>query len=196
MIISVIIVLTAGQIPVLGDCAWLAIILVDMMIAIAPAAWAKARPRMRVVRRSWTRLTPSSGQIAVTWQRGLVIMHGLVAPFLGVIALAIILLLVGLVALCILVVTLTTIMLSIISMSIVRLVIVSSFNHFGCFKWNRGICGNNAAGSLIHGFSRQKDEPFSFPLAASSPWQSSQECQPPCWLLDTAQRKQSSWAGW
>jgi hypothetical protein len=45
------------------------------------------------------RTTPSSRQIAHAQQRGLVIMHGLVAHFLGVIALAIILLVIGLGAL-------------------------------------------------------------------------------------------------
>jgi hypothetical protein len=52
----------------------------------------------------------SSGQIAGARQQGLVIMHGLVALFLGEIPLAIILLVVGLVALCVLVIALATIM--------------------------------------------------------------------------------------
>jgi hypothetical protein len=38
----------------------------------------------------------------------------------------------------------------------------------------------------------RKISTFSFPLASSYPWQSSQERQMTCWLLDTAQRKQSS----
>jgi hypothetical protein len=46
MIMSIIVVLGV-QIPALGGCAWLAIILVDMMIAVAPAAQARVRPRMR-----------------------------------------------------------------------------------------------------------------------------------------------------
>jgi hypothetical protein len=52
-------------------------------------------------------------------------MHGLVALFLGVIALVIILLVIGLVALCVLVVTSTMIMALIVSMTIVRLAIVT-----------------------------------------------------------------------
>jgi hypothetical protein len=44
-------------------------------------------------------MTPSFGQIALTQQRGLVIMHGLIALFLEVIVLMIILLFVGLAAL-------------------------------------------------------------------------------------------------
>ncbi len=34
-------------------------------------------------------------------------------------------------------------------------------------------CGDNDAGSLIHSYARQEDEPFSFLLAAFYPWQSS-----------------------
>ncbi len=52
-------------------------------------------------------------------------MHGLVAFFLGTIALAIILLVIGLVALCALVVVLTTIMALIVLMMIARLAIVA-----------------------------------------------------------------------
>jgi hypothetical protein len=70
-------------------------------------------------------LTPSSGQIAGAQRRGLVIVHGLVALFLEVIALAIILLVVGLVVPCVLVVALTIIMALIVLMIIVRLVIVA-----------------------------------------------------------------------
>ncbi len=60
---SVIVVLGV-QIPALGGCARLAIILVDMMVVVAPAVLVRARPRMRTQRRSGTRLTPSSRQIA------------------------------------------------------------------------------------------------------------------------------------
>ncbi len=122
-----VIVLLGVQIPMLGGCTWLAIILVDMMVVIAPAAWVRARPRMRtrVQRRSWARRTPSSGQIVGAWQRGLVIMHGLIALFLGVIALAITLLVVGLVALWVIVVTSTMIMALIVLMIIVRSGIVA-----------------------------------------------------------------------
>jgi hypothetical protein len=101
--------------------------MVDMMVVIASAEWVRARPRtrMRAQRISWARLTPSSGRIAIAWQRGLVIMHSLVALFLGVITLAIILLVIELVALQALVVTLTTIMASIVFMMIVRSAIVA-----------------------------------------------------------------------
>jgi hypothetical protein len=71
------------------------------------------------------RLTPSSGQIAGARQRGLVIVHGLVALFLGVIALAIILLVIGLVAFCVLVIASIIIMALIILMTIVRSAIVA-----------------------------------------------------------------------
>jgi hypothetical protein len=70
------------------------------------------------------RSTPSTRQIAGAQQRGLVIMHGLVALIFGMIALGIILLVVGLVALCNFVVTSTTIMVSIVLMTTVRLAIV------------------------------------------------------------------------
>jgi hypothetical protein len=78
-----------------------------------------------VQRRPGTRLTPSSGKIAGAQQRGLVILHGLVALFLEVTALAIILLVVGLVFPCVLVVASTTIMAAIVLMMIIRLAIVA-----------------------------------------------------------------------
>ncbi len=95
-------------------------------------------------------------------------MHGLVALFLGVITLAIILLVIRLVALCVLVIASTTIM-----ASIVLIQVGNCCDRVGRFDGHRGICGDNAAGSLIQGYARQEDEPFSFPLAASYPWQSS-----------------------
>jgi hypothetical protein len=51
----------------------------------------------------------------------------------------------------------------------------------GCFNDCRNIYDCDADGSSIHGYAQQEDEPLSLPLAASCPWQSSQECQP---LLD------------
>ncbi len=39
-----------------------------------------------------------------------------------------------------------------------------------CFNGNRGICDYDADGSSIHGYAQQEDEPFSFPSAASCPW--------------------------
>ncbi len=64
-------------------------------------------------------------------------------------------------------------------------------DHVGHFDDSRGSYDCDADGSFIHGYVRWEDEPFSFPSAASYPWQSYQECQPSCWLLDTAQRRQS-----
>ncbi len=122
MVMSVIIVLGVRT-PAFGRCAWLAIMLFNMMIFVAPAAWARARTGARAQRRS--RLTPFSGQTAGAWQRGLVIVHGLVTLFLEVIALAIILLVVGLAVPCILVIASTTIMALIVSMTIIRLAIVA-----------------------------------------------------------------------
>ncbi len=78
-------------------------------------------------------------------------MHGLAALFLEVIALAIILLVVGLVVPCVLVVPSTTIMVLIVSMMIVRLAIIAITS---CFDGNHNICGNGAACSLIHGYVR------------------------------------------
>ncbi len=68
-------------------------------------------------------------------------------------------------------------------------------NPVGCFDGNCGICGNDAAGSSTHGYAQQEDETFSFPLAASHPWQSSRECKMTCWLPDTAWRWQWAWSG-
>ncbi len=79
---STIITLGGVWVSTLGECAWLAVILSHMVIVVAPAAWAKARQRTRAQRRSWARITPPCRQIACAWQRGLVIMHGLVALFL------------------------------------------------------------------------------------------------------------------
>jgi hypothetical protein len=124
MVMSVIVVLGV-KIPALGGCARFAIILVDMMIVLARAAWARARPRTRTWRRSGTRSTPSSGWIVGAWQRGLVIMHGLVALVLDVIALAIILLVIGLGALWVLVIALRAIVVLIVLMTIVGSVIVA-----------------------------------------------------------------------
>jgi hypothetical protein len=112
------------QVSALEGRSQLAIILVDMMVVVAPAAQARAKPRMRAQRGSWTRLTPSSRQIAHAQRRGLVIVHGLVALFLGVIALVIILLVIGLGALWVLVVTSRAIMGLIVSMMIVGSAIV------------------------------------------------------------------------
>jgi hypothetical protein len=64
------------------------------------------------------------GRIAGAQRRGMVIMHGLVSLFLGVIALAIILFVIGIVALCVLIVATTTIMALIVSMTMVRLALV------------------------------------------------------------------------
>ncbi len=134
---STIVTLWGVPVPTLEGQIQPMVILVDMMIVVALAAWARARPRSRAQRRSWTRLTSFSGWIAGTWLGGLVIMHGLVAPFLGVIALAIILLVVGLGAFWVLVVTLRAITtpivlitiagLSIIAVVLVALMIVAIF---------------------------------------------------------------------
>ncbi len=72
--------------------------------------------------------------------------------------------------------------------------IVDHCGCIGCFSGSPDIYDCNVDGSSIHGYVQQEVEPFSFHLAVC-PWQSSQECQPPCLLLDTAQRRQSSWTG-
>jgi hypothetical protein len=120
-----VITLRGVQVPALGERARLAVILSHMVIVVAPAAQTRARPRTRARLRSWARPTPSSRQIARAQQRGMLIMHGLVALFLEVIALAIILLFVGLAALRILVIAARTIVALIVSMTIVRLAIVA-----------------------------------------------------------------------
>ncbi len=122
---SAVIILRGVGVSTLGERAQLAVILSHMVVVIAPAAWARARPRMRTQRQSWARTTPSSGQIVRAWQRGLVIMQGFVALFLGVIALVIILLFVEIAALQVLVVALRMIMALIILMMIVRLAIIA-----------------------------------------------------------------------
>jgi hypothetical protein len=76
-------------------------------------------PGTRAQRRSWTRTAPSYGQSSCAQQRGLVIVHGLIALFLGVIPLATILLVVGLGALWVLVIASRAIVVSIVLMMIV-----------------------------------------------------------------------------
>ncbi len=122
MVMSVIIVLGV-RVSAFGCYTWLAIMLFDMMVFVAPAAWARAKMRARAQRRS--RSTPFFGRIAGARWRVLVIVHGLNTLFLEVIALAIILLVVGLVVPCVLVVASTTIMASIVLMTIIRSVIVA-----------------------------------------------------------------------
>jgi hypothetical protein len=198
MVMSVIVILgvqipVLGWIPVLGGCTWIAIVLVIMMVVVAPAAWARARlrARMRVQRWSGTRLTPSSGQIAHAWQRGLVIVHGLIALFLEVIAFAIILLVVGLVAPHVLVVALRAIVAPIVSLTIVgssiiavtlvtSMVVVIFITLMLMVAWFMATCNRK-----LNRF------PFLWLLVLGN----SQERQLPCWLLDTAQRRQSSWEG-
>ncbi len=41
-----------------------------------------------------------------------------------------------------------------------------------CFDGSCNIYDYNDAGNSIHGYAQQNDEPFSFPLADSCPWQS------------------------
>ncbi len=122
---SAIVTLGGVQVLALGGCAWLAIILVNMMVFVALTTWARAIMGLRVWRRSWTRLTPLSGRIASAQLRGLVIMLGLVTLFLGVIVLVIILLVVGLGSFRVLVVTSRVIMALVILMTIARLVVIA-----------------------------------------------------------------------
>jgi hypothetical protein len=124
MDISVIITLGGVQIPALREHAWLAVILSHMMIVIAPAAWMRGRPGTRAWERSRARATPASRQVVCAWQRGLVILHGLVALFLEVIMLAIILLFIGLAVLRVFIVATRTIVALIVSMTIVRLSVI------------------------------------------------------------------------
>ncbi len=70
-------------------------------------------------------------------------------------------------------------------------------NHHGCVGYIDGSHDTydcNVDCSLIHSYVQQEVKLFSFPLAAC-PWRSSQERQPTCRLLDTAQRRWSSWVG-
>ncbi len=115
------------QVSALEGQIWPAVILGHMVVVVAPAARLRARPRMRAraQERSWTRTTPSSGQISCAQQRGLVIVHGLVALFLWVIALAIIILVIGLGSLRVLVIALRVIAVSIILIMIVGLATVT-----------------------------------------------------------------------
>jgi hypothetical protein len=181
-----------GWIPLLGCCTWLAGILINMMVAVAPAAWVRARPRRRTRAQRWSgmRSTPSFGQIASAW--GLVIVHGLVTLFLEVIALAIILLIIGLVAPHVFVAASRAIVAPIVLMLIVRSLIIAVASVTSMI-----VAIVMTAMLMVAWFTVTCDRKlshFPFPLAAC-PWQSSQECQPPCWLPDTAQRRQSSWVG-
>jgi hypothetical protein len=114
--------------------------------------------------------------------------YGLFPLFFEVIAFAIILLFVGLAALQVLVVALRTNVASIFSMRIVRLAIVMI-----------ALVASMVVGILVAtmlfvaqftAMCSRKMSCFLVLFAASCPRQSSQECQLPCRLLDTAQRKQ------
>jgi hypothetical protein len=85
----------------------------------------KSKTKIESAKKILSEINFFSGQIASTRLRGLVIMHGLVTLFLGVIALAIILLVIGLGAFRVLVVMLRTIVESIILITIVRLAIIA-----------------------------------------------------------------------
>jgi hypothetical protein len=43
-------------------------------------------------------------------------------------------------------------------------------DHVGCFDDRCNTCGNDAAGSLIHGYALREGELFSFLFAAFYPW--------------------------
>jgi hypothetical protein len=121
---SIVITLGGEGIPALGECTRFAVILSHMVIVVAPAAWARVRLETRVQKRSWAWATPFSRWVACAQERGLVIVHGRVALFLEVIALAIILLFVGLAALRVLILATRTIVALIVLMPIVGSLIV------------------------------------------------------------------------
>ncbi len=181
---SAIITLGGVWVPMLGELARLAVILSHMVIVLAPAAWARARPRTRARWRSWGRTTPSSGQIACAWQRGLVIVHGLVALFLEVIAFVIILLFLGLTALWVLVDPSRTIVVLIILMTIVRLAIIAI-----TLVASMIVAIFVAMMLLVAQFTARcgrKMSRFLFLWLLLVLGNFLQERQPPCWLLDTA----------
>ncbi len=115
-------------------------------------------------------------------------MRGLIPLFLEVIALAIILLVIGLVAPHVLHVAVRAIVARVVLMTMAgsSIIEVASLGFYD----SSVIYNFDVDGSLIYGYVRQEAEPFSFPLAAY-PWQSYQEGQPPCRLPETAQRRQS-----
>ncbi len=85
----------------------------------------KSKTKNHSAKEIWMRTAPSSGQVAHAWQRGLVIVHGLIALFFGVVALAIILLVVRLGALWVIVIVSRAIVALIVLMTIVGLTIVA-----------------------------------------------------------------------
>ncbi len=185
---SAIITLGGVRMPELGECAWLAIIIDHMMIVAAPTAIAQEIPGTRALRRSWVRATPFSGHGVRAWQRGLVIVHGLVACFLEVILLAIILLLVGLAVLGVLVVMTRTIMVLIISMTIVgsSVIVIASVTSMIVVIFV-------AMMLLVAQFMATRNGKMSHLLHFWLPFVPGNLLK--CWPLDTAQKMQWAWAG-
>jgi hypothetical protein len=124
---SIIVVLRGVQVIALGESDWLAVIVSHMMVGVAPVAAAQARARSEIIerRRSWIGAKPFSGQDTRVWWRGLVLMHGLVAIYLEVIALANILLLAGLFVLVVLVFATRMIVASIVLITIVMSLVIA-----------------------------------------------------------------------
>jgi hypothetical protein len=173
------------KITTLGECAQLAVIMSHIMVVVAPTAQVRVRPGTTVQEGDLEQeCLLFSGQGVCAHQRGLVIVHGLVTLFLEVIVLAIILLLIGLAVFRVLIFATRTIVALIVPMMIVGLLVIVTTSV--ALMIVAGTCGNNAAGSLIHGYAQREDEPSFFLVAVFCPWQSSQEHQPLCWPLDTA----------
>jgi hypothetical protein len=85
----------------------------------------KSKNKSKSAKEIWNKINSFFRMNCGARQRGLVIVHGLVALFLEVIALAIILLVVRLVVPCVLVIALTMIMASIVLMTMIRSAIVA-----------------------------------------------------------------------
>ncbi len=114
-------------------------------------------------------------------------MHDLIACFLGVIALVIILLFVGLAALQVLIVTPRKIVALILSMTIVRSAIVAIA--LVALMIVSILVAMMLLVALFTAMRGRKMSRFLVFLAAFNPLQSSCECQPLCGLLGTARRK-------
>jgi hypothetical protein len=195
MNVSAIVTLGGVQVPMLEGRIQPTVILVDMMIVVALAAWARARPRLRVQRRSWMRSTSFFWMNCrhLTWRTGHYAWPCCSFSW------------------------------SICACNHPSCCRTWSFLSPCCHvEGNHGVdCldANCQVGDCCNCVGRFNNSCVVVVVTTAMlavawfmamhgrimscflllwlllPWWSYQECQLPCWLLDTAQRRQSFWAG-
>ncbi len=186
MVVMSIAIVLRVQILLLEGSAWLAVIMSNMMVGVAPAAvaWARARTRVWARRRPWMGSTLFSEQSVHAQWGGLVIVHGLITLHLEVIMFMIIL---------------SSHRNFSCSHSLCNesdrdvdhlngdCHVIVCHDRVSCFDGSCSSC-NDPAGSSNHGCKQREEGPFSSLLAAFSSW----VCQgrwPLYWQFDTAPKR-------